>query len=83
MGVCDSKSMVVALDVLTEELSDECLVEICKAKSSGSSLLSLSSFGSCQVVSSQEVLRKAIDIAVFLGKSAGSLRKVGFTNSSH
>lgn len=71
VGVCDSKSMVVASDVLTEELGDECLVEICKAKSSGSSLLSLSSLGSCQVVSSQEVVRKAIDIATFLGKSTG------------
>lgn len=45
MGVCDSKSMVVASDVLTEELGDDCLVEICKAKSSGSSLLSLGSLG--------------------------------------
>ncbi|KAI5667198.1 hypothetical protein M9H77_17051 [Catharanthus roseus] len=71
VGVCDSKSMVVASDVFTEELDDECLAKICKAKSNGSSLLSLSSLGACQVVSSQEIARKAIDIAALLGKSTG------------
>lgn len=45
VGVCDSKSLVVAPDVFTEELDDPLLLEVCKAKSSGASLQTVSNFG--------------------------------------
>lgn len=45
VGVCDSKSMVAAPDASTAELDDELLLQVCKVKSSGSSLQTLSNFG--------------------------------------
>ena len=45
MGVCDSNSLVLASDVSTKELDDASLMEVCRIKSSGSSLHSLSNFG--------------------------------------
>ncbi|XP_027178631.1 uncharacterized protein LOC113777667 [Coffea eugenioides] len=71
VGVCDSNSLVLALDVSTKELDDASLMEVCRIKSSGSSLHSLSNFGDCQVFSGQEVVKKAIDIADRFGKSTG------------
>ncbi|CAI9781350.1 unnamed protein product [Fraxinus pennsylvanica] len=71
VGVCDSKSMVAAPDAFTAELDDELLLQVCKVKSSGSSLQTLSNFGKCNVFSSQETAREVIDIATLLGKSTG------------
>ena len=45
VGVCDSKSLAVAPDVFTMELSDELLLEVCRVKSNSSSLLTLSGSG--------------------------------------
>ncbi|CAK9184630.1 unnamed protein product [Ilex paraguariensis] len=42
VGVCDSKSLLVALDVFTMELDDTFLMEVCRVKLNGSSLLTLS-----------------------------------------
>ncbi|KAK4358486.1 hypothetical protein RND71_020715 [Anisodus tanguticus] len=70
VGVCDSKSLVVAPDVLTTELDDSFLLEICRVKSNGSSLQTLGNSGVCQVFSSPEVILKVIDIGL-LGKSTG------------
>ena len=45
IGVCDSRSLVVASDALTTELNDKILMEICHVKSSGGSLSNLSNLG--------------------------------------
>ncbi|KAL2535985.1 Glyceraldehyde-3-phosphate dehydrogenase-like family protein [Forsythia ovata] len=71
VGVCDSKSMVAAPDAFTTELDDELLLQVCKVKSSGSSLQNLNNFGECKVFSSQDLARKVTDIATHLGKSTG------------
>ncbi|KAG5568294.1 hypothetical protein H5410_064694 [Solanum commersonii] len=70
VGVCDSKSLVVVADVLTAELDDSFLLEVCRVKSNGSSLQTLANSGVCQVFSGPEVIRKVIDIGR-LGKSTG------------
>lgn len=46
MGVCDSKYLVVVADVLTAELDDSFLLEVCRVKSNGSSLQTLANSGS-------------------------------------
>lgn len=46
MGVCDSKYLVVVADVLTAELDDSFLLEVCRVKSNGSSLQTLVNSGS-------------------------------------
>ncbi|KAL2510958.1 Glyceraldehyde-3-phosphate dehydrogenase-like family protein [Abeliophyllum distichum] len=71
VGVCDSKSMVVAPDAFTTELDDDLLLQVCKVKSSGSSLQNLNNFGECKVFSSQDLARKVTDIATILGNSTG------------
>ncbi|XP_009799306.1 uncharacterized protein [Nicotiana sylvestris] len=71
VGVCDSKSLVVAPDVFTAELDDSFLLEVCRVKSNGSPLLTLGNFGACQVFTSPEVLPKVTDIGGLLGKSTG------------
>lgn len=45
MGICDSKTLLVPLDVFTMELDDASLLEVCQAKLKGSSLLTLSNSG--------------------------------------
>ncbi|CAK7329188.1 unnamed protein product [Dovyalis caffra] len=45
VGVCDSKSLVVAPDVITRELNDQTLSEVCRVKSNGSSLSALGDLG--------------------------------------
>ncbi|KAF4350297.1 hypothetical protein G4B88_026968 [Cannabis sativa] len=72
VGVCDSKSLVVAPDVFSMELSDNLLLEVCRVKlDSSSSLLTLNGSGECQVYSNPELTKKIIDIAALLGKSTG------------
>ncbi|KAL2240008.1 uncharacterized protein LOC105170972 [Sesamum indicum] len=71
VGVCDSKSMVAAPDVLTSHLDDEFLLKLCKVKSSGSSLQELANFGGCQVFSGQEIARKVMEFAATLRKLSG------------
>ncbi|XP_075522028.1 homoserine dehydrogenase isoform X1 [Primulina tabacum] len=73
VGVCDSKSMVVAPDVYRSELDDEFLLQICEVKSSGSSLETLSDGGQCQIYSSKEMASKAIDIAASYRRMATGL----------
>ncbi|KAJ6897173.1 hypothetical protein NC651_023141 [Populus alba x Populus x berolinensis] len=48
VGVCDSKSLVAAPDVITRELNDQAFSEVCWVKSSGSSLSTLSDLGWCR-----------------------------------
>ncbi|KAK3001236.1 hypothetical protein RJ639_021255 [Escallonia herrerae] len=71
VGVCDSKSLLVASDVFTRELDDNFLREVIRVKSNGSSLLTLRSFGECRVYSNPESTREITDIAGLLGKSTG------------
>ncbi|XP_065868797.1 uncharacterized protein [Euphorbia lathyris] len=71
VGVSDSKSLVVASDVLTRELDDKFLSEICRVKLSGSSLSTLGENDECLVYSDLELKRKVIDIAALVGKSTG------------
>ncbi|PIN03925.1 Homoserine dehydrogenase [Handroanthus impetiginosus] len=71
VGVCDSKSMVAVPDVLTSELGDQFLLQLCKVKSSGSSLRELANFGECQVFSGEEIAQKVADVAATLRKSSG------------
>jgi hypothetical protein len=47
VGVCDSKSLVFASDVITRELNDQTLSEVCRFKSNGSSLSALGDLGEC------------------------------------
>ncbi|KAK6144141.1 hypothetical protein DH2020_020961 [Rehmannia glutinosa] len=70
VGVCDSKSMVTIRDVLISELGDEFLLQLCKVKSSGSSLNELANFGECQVFSGQEIEKKVMDVAATLCRSS-------------
>ncbi|KAF4360257.1 hypothetical protein F8388_020548 [Cannabis sativa] len=68
VGVCDSKSLVVAPDVFSMELSDNLLLEVCRVKlDSSSSLLTLNGSGIFESRIDQEI----IDIAALLGKSTG------------
>ncbi|XP_010251639.1 PREDICTED: uncharacterized protein LOC104593475 isoform X2 [Nelumbo nucifera] len=72
VGVCDSKSVVVASDVFTRGLDDAFLTEICRVKSSGSSLSILGSKGGeCQIFSNLESVKKVVDIASHLGRTTG------------
>lgn len=71
VGVCDSKSLLVASDVSTMELDDIFLIEVCRVKLHGSSLLTLGGFGECQVFMDSESTTKVIDIASYLGRSTG------------
>ncbi|KAH6791686.1 Glyceraldehyde-3-phosphate dehydrogenase-like family protein [Perilla frutescens var. hirtella] len=71
VGVCDSKSMVAIPDVLTSEFRDDFLLQLCKIKSNGSSLLDLDNIGECKVYSGEEIGRKVIDVAAALRGSSG------------
>ncbi|KAL1832159.1 hypothetical protein DCAR_0102173 [Daucus carota subsp. sativus] len=71
VGLCDSKSLLVASDVYSMELDDSILLEVCRVKSNGSSLVTLASSGEHQAYSGPEVMRKVIEIASLLGKSKG------------
>ncbi|KAK9279801.1 hypothetical protein L1049_013483 [Liquidambar formosana] len=54
-----------------KELGDIFLIEVCQVKLDGSSLMTLSGFGECQVFTNLESTRKVIDIASLLGRSTG------------
>ncbi|PON59193.1 Homoserine dehydrogenase lacking ACT domain containing protein [Parasponia andersonii] len=71
VGVCDSKSLVVAPDVFSMELSDHHLLEVCRLKLASSSLLTLTDSGECQVFSGSDLTKKIVDSAALLGKSTG------------
>ncbi|XP_048139402.1 bifunctional aspartokinase/homoserine dehydrogenase 1 isoform X1 [Rhodamnia argentea] len=71
VGVCDSKSLVVAPDAHPSELDDNFLLEVCRVKGDGSSLSKLSGFGACRVFPDSELTAKVFDIASHLGKSTG------------
>ncbi|XP_038879521.1 homoserine dehydrogenase isoform X2 [Benincasa hispida] len=71
IGVCDSRSLVVASDVLTTELNDKILSEICHVKLGGGSLSNLSNFGESKLFFNTEATKKVIDIATLLGKATG------------
>ncbi|KAF5930173.1 hypothetical protein HYC85_031046 [Camellia sinensis] len=71
VGICDSKSLLVASDVLTTELDDTTLTEVCLVKLKGSSLLTLGNSGQCKVFSNPEAMGKIIDVATLLGRSTG------------
>ncbi|KAK7829819.1 homoserine dehydrogenase [Quercus suber] len=73
VGVCDSKSSIVVSDVLSMELDDKFLLELCQLKSNGSSLLTLSTTSGVeyQVLTNSDSTTKLIDIAALLGKSMG------------
>lgn len=71
IGVCDSRSLVAASDVLTTELNDKILLEICHVKLGGGSLSNLSNFGEIKLFFNTEATTKVIDIATLLGKATG------------
>lgn len=71
VGVCDSNSLLVASDVFTMELGDNSLLQVCRIKSDGSSLLTLGGSGELQVFTNLESTKKIIDVAALLGKSTG------------
>ncbi|KAK2648662.1 hypothetical protein Ddye_016151 [Dipteronia dyeriana] len=71
VGVCDSKSLVVASDVLSNELNDNFLSEVFRVKVDGFSLLTLWGLGECQVFKNSELKEKVIDVASVMGKSTG------------
>ncbi|KAL4034890.1 hypothetical protein IC575_003561 [Cucumis melo] len=71
IGVGDSRSLVVASDVLTMELNDKILLETCRIKLGGGSLSDLSNFGERKLFLNTEATKKVIDIATLLGKLTG------------
>lgn len=71
VGVSDSKSLVVASDAFTMELGDTFLMEVCRVKSDGASLSTISGCGESKVFTNSESTKKIIDVAAFLGKSTG------------
>ncbi|KAH0465273.1 hypothetical protein IEQ34_005376 [Dendrobium chrysotoxum] len=71
VGICDSRSLLAVNDIVNLELKDDLLKEICKIKSSGSSLSSLMDLGQCQIFKDSEARKKVIDIASLLGRSTG------------
>ncbi|KAI4305823.1 hypothetical protein L6164_029165 [Bauhinia variegata] len=71
VGVCDSRSLVVAADFLNKELDDSFLSELCRVKLGGSSLAKLADLGECQVFVHPESQGKLLEIASHLGKSTG------------
>ncbi|XP_031248280.1 uncharacterized protein LOC116106061 isoform X2 [Pistacia vera] len=71
VGICDSKSMVVSSDVLTRELNDNLISQVCRVKSNRSSLSTLTAFGECQVFMDSELRGKFLDIASLLSKVTG------------
>ncbi|KAJ4970879.1 hypothetical protein NE237_003978 [Protea cynaroides] len=71
VGVCDSKSLLVATDVFTKQLNDSFLMEICRVKSSGSSLSLLNGLGEFQFFANKESTGKALEIAGRLGRTTG------------
>lgn len=71
LGVCDSRSLLLADDFSKSELSDSLLAEISLAKSQGGSLSSLLHLGNCQIFKDSEVKGKVTDIAGLLGRSTG------------
>ncbi|XP_042476806.1 bifunctional aspartokinase/homoserine dehydrogenase 1 isoform X1 [Macadamia integrifolia] len=71
VGVCDSKSLLVATDVFTKDLNDSSLMEICRVKSSGSSLSMLNGLGEFQIFMDMESTRKAVEIAGRLSRTTG------------
>ncbi|XP_009120734.1 bifunctional aspartokinase/homoserine dehydrogenase 1 [Brassica rapa] len=73
VGVSDSKSLVVPVDVLKEELDDELLSVVCRIKSAGSPLTTLDALGKGEyrVFNGSESRRETEEIAQLLGKSTG------------
>ncbi|XP_027344554.1 uncharacterized protein LOC113857060 [Abrus precatorius] len=71
VGVGDSKSLVVAEDLLHKGLDDNFLLELCRVKSAGESLSKLHDFGKCQAFMHPESQGKILDIASQLGKKTG------------
>ncbi|KAL5193710.1 Bifunctional aspartokinase/homoserine dehydrogenase [Glycine soja] len=71
LGVGDSKSLVVTEDLLHEGLNDGFLLELCRVKSVGESLLKLLDFGKCQAFVHPESQGKILEIAFQLGKKTG------------
>ncbi|KAF3439516.1 hypothetical protein FNV43_RR17794 [Rhamnella rubrinervis] len=71
VGVCDSKSLVVASDMFSMGIGDDILLEVCRVKLDGSSLSTLSGSGEFQIFMNSEMMKKMIDVAALLGKSTG------------
>lgn len=73
IGVSDSKSLLVPVDVVKEELDDDLLSVVCRLKSAGSPLSTLGALGKGEyrVFSGSESRRETEAVAQLLGKSAG------------
>ncbi|KAF8113380.1 hypothetical protein N665_0050s0038 [Sinapis alba] len=73
VGVSDSKSLLVPIDVLKEELDDDLLSQVCSIKSAGSPLANLGALGKGEyrVFNDSESRRETEEIAQRLGKSTG------------
>ncbi|KAJ0975545.1 hypothetical protein J5N97_017510 [Dioscorea zingiberensis] len=71
VGVCDSRSLLLVDNVDEMEFSDEFLLKMCRAKSVGSPLASLSDSGQLLVFENLKVKEKVIDVAGLLGRSTG------------
>lgn len=71
VGVADSKSLLSVPDIFTTELDDHSVDEICRLKSNGSSLSSLTSYGDYQVFSNSETITNITEVASHLVRSTG------------
>ncbi|XP_057865092.1 uncharacterized protein LOC131072799 isoform X6 [Cryptomeria japonica] len=71
VGVCDSRSLILATGVPDGELSDGCLEKICHLKSSGSPLSEMNLIDGFVVYGDCDVITKLSDIAKSMGQSTG------------
>ncbi|THU68895.1 hypothetical protein C4D60_Mb08t08670 [Musa balbisiana] len=71
VGICDSRSLLLVEDVAAMGFDDAFLTEICRIKSSSSSLSALLDFGHCQLFKDSEASTKILDIAGLLGRTTG------------
>lgn len=71
VGVCDSQTLLAVDDVLEAGLSDDFLTQICRVKSSGSSLATLAAVGPCQVFENLAASAQVVEFAKLLANVTG------------
>lgn len=71
VGVCDSQTLVAVDDIFNAGLHDDFLMQVCRVKSSGSSLTALGAFGQCQIFKNSAASTQVVEIAKLLGNSTG------------
>ncbi|XP_058755729.1 homoserine dehydrogenase [Vicia villosa] len=71
VGVGDSKSLMLADDLLYKGLDDSLLLELCRLKNAGESLTKLAHNEQCHVIAHPESQEKIVEIAFQLARKPG------------